>query len=78
VRAPLQRNQFHWWWENNKSSVWRKPSKVHGHKYSSPSIFYYIFHIKPHFFQIIFYSYLWADFYEIYLKTRRILWIVFL
>jgi hypothetical protein len=22
---------------------------VHGHKYSSPSIFYYIFHIKPHF-----------------------------
>jgi len=24
---------------------------VHGHKYSSPSIFYYIFHIKPHFFQ---------------------------
>ena len=24
---------------------------VHGHKYSSPSIFYYIFHIKPYFFQ---------------------------
>jgi hypothetical protein len=24
---------------------------VHGHKYSSPSIFYYIFHIKPHFFK---------------------------
>ena len=24
---------------------------VHGHKYSSPSIFYYIFHIKPHLFQ---------------------------
>jgi hypothetical protein len=28
---------------------------VHGHKYSSPSIFYYcIFHIKPHFFKKIF------------------------
>jgi hypothetical protein len=26
---------------------------VHGHKYSSPSIFYYIFHIKPHFFKKI-------------------------
>jgi hypothetical protein len=24
---------------------------VHGHKYLSPSIFYYIFHIKPHFLQ---------------------------
>ena len=24
---------------------------VHGHTYSSPSIFNYIFHIKPHFFQ---------------------------
>ena len=24
---------------------------VHGHKYLSPSIFYYIFHIKPHFFK---------------------------
>jgi hypothetical protein len=24
---------------------------VHGHKYSSPLIFYYIFHIKPHFFK---------------------------
>ena len=24
---------------------------VHGHKYSSSSIFYYIFHIKPHFFK---------------------------
>jgi hypothetical protein len=24
---------------------------VHGHKYSSPSIFYYIFHIKPHLFK---------------------------
>ena len=23
-------------------------STVHGHKYSSPSIFYYIFHTKPH------------------------------
>ena len=39
---------------------------VHGHKYSSPSMCYYIFHIKPHFF-------LWADFYEIYFKIRRIL-----
>jgi len=47
---------------------------VHGHKYSSPSIFYYIFYIKPHFFKKIFLSYLWADFYEIYFKTRRILW----
>ena len=27
---------------------------VHGHKYSSPSIVYCIFHIKPHFFKIIF------------------------
>ena len=27
---------------------------VHGHKYSSPSIFNYIFHIKPHFFKKIF------------------------
>ena len=27
------------------------PLTVHGHKYSSPLIFYYIFHIKPHFFQ---------------------------
>jgi hypothetical protein len=27
---------------------------VHGHKYSSPSIFYYIFLIKPHFFKTIF------------------------
>jgi uncharacterized protein involved in tolerance to divalent cations len=27
---------------------------VHVHKYSSPSIFYYIFHIKPHFFKKIF------------------------
>ena len=23
-------------------------TKVHGHKYSPPSIVYYIFHIKPH------------------------------
>ena len=44
---------------------------VHGHKYSSPSIFYYIFHIKPHFFKKIFQSYFWADFYEIYLTKRR-------
>ena len=27
---------------------------VHGQKYSSPSIFYYIFHIKPYFFKKIF------------------------
>ena len=37
----------------------------HGHKYSSSSIFYYIFHVKP-------------DFYGIYSKTRRILSILFL
>jgi hypothetical protein len=28
-------------------------STVHGHKYSWPLIFYYIFHIKPHFFKNI-------------------------
>jgi hypothetical protein len=27
---------------------------VHRHKYSSPSIFYYIFHVRPHFFKKIF------------------------
>ena len=47
---------------------------VHGHKYSSPSIFYYIFHIKPLFFSKKYFKVnLWADFYEIYFKTRIIL-----
>jgi hypothetical protein len=50
---------------------------VHGHKYSSPSIFLILFHIKPHCFKKIVWSYLWADFYEIYYKTCRILWILF-
>ena len=48
------------------TSTWLYSDKctVHGHTYSSPSIDYYIFHIKPHFFKKIFKSYLWADFYE--------------
>jgi hypothetical protein len=35
---------------------------VHGHKYSSPSIFYYVFHIKPHLKKIYFEAEIFKDY----------------
>jgi hypothetical protein len=42
-----------WKWTTEVNIV--ELDTVHGHKYSSPSIFYYIFHIKPHLKEIHFF-----------------------